>query len=463
MGTGYIQDCFYEPAEQADSDRSMVRHSGLAEWYLTACMAYLLVEAFFYSYIEQLLKARTYWFLSLTPYNTWPSVMWFFTVGLMFGIFIYMSKKEHVPVRGKILFTLLWLVFLFGAVHGKIAGYPTWLATFRQTILPSAIMFWVVVLAQSVRYDVILSRFLKTSLPFAVINIFYGVNFFAGGAVISKDALFGAHWIGTYVLILAYLAAFARSIAGQRKALFAAAVLFCGIMAPLQKPVIATFIFANILLVLIAFKLGRFRKDVRIGRTLALIIILLIVALAGGVFLFELGNNAASQFLVDRILKGGEGSRDLSGGRLSMWVDCLKIWSKNPVLGVGLGRRLYGTGEDGIPFALPVHNLSIQLLMETGLVGFVIFIMAARGVLRRSFSTLKWEPASDRLWPRLAIITWVTTILFSTLYGESLTIMPVAFTFWMLLALECAAHSRIIQQWQTGTGDYDSLEYQQQE
>ena len=105
-----------------------LRHSGLAEWYITACMGYLLVEGFFYAFIEQALKARTYWFLSLTPWNTWPSVMWFFSFGLLFGIFIYLSKKGGlVPIRGKALFFLLWLVMLFGAIHGKIAGYATWL------------------------------------------------------------------------------------------------------------------------------------------------------------------------------------------------------------------------------------------------------------------------------------------------------------------------------------------------
>ncbi|HDY75193.1 MAG TPA: hypothetical protein ENH49_01580 [Candidatus Marinimicrobia bacterium] len=435
-----------------------LQYSGLAEWYITACMGYLLVEAYFYNFMDHTLKARAYWFLSLTPWNTWPSAMWFFSFGLLFGIFICLSKKDGlVPIRGKALFILLWLVILFGAVHGKIAGYKPWLGTFRQTILPSAIVFWVVVLAQSIRYEVILSRFIVISLPLAVLNVFYAVNFFAGGAIISKDSLFGASWYGTFILILAYLAAFARTIAGQKNARIALIILFCGIMAPLHKPVMATFAFANFLLLFLAFRVRKSGGDIRIGKTFIVIIILLIVGMIGGSIIFGLGNNAASQYLVDRILKGGGGGKDLSGGRLGMWVHCLKMWTKNPILGRGLGIRLYGVGEDGIPFALPIHNLLIQILMETGLIGFLTLILAVGGWLRRSFKTLTWETRSDRLWPRLVIITWVATMLFSTLFGEPLTVMPIAFIFWMMLAFECASHSQMIQWYQMPENPLDEV------
>lgn len=217
----YMQSDDYEQADSVELyEDNAFHYSRLAEWYITACMTYLLIEAFFHKFIEHALKSQTYWFLNLTPWKTLPSVLWFFSFGLLFGIFIFLSKKEGlVPIRGKALFFSLWLVILFATFHGKIAGYPTWLATFRQTILPSVIVFWVAPLAQSIRYKVILSRFITISLPLAVINLFYGINFFAGGAIISKDSLFTASWIGTYILILAYLAAFARIIAGQKKRL----------------------------------------------------------------------------------------------------------------------------------------------------------------------------------------------------------------------------------------------------
>lgn len=455
----YMQNDDYSQTGSIEScGNSYFQPSGLAEWYITACMGCLLVEAYFYNFMDYTLKSRAYWFLSLTPWNTWPSAMWFFSVGLLFGIFISMSKKEGlVPIRGKALFLLLWLVILFGAFHGKITGYPIWLATFRQTILPSVIVFWVVVLAQSIRYEVILSRFIVISLPFAVLNIFYGINFFAGGAIISKDSLFGASWYGTFILILAYLAAFARTIAGQKNARITLIILFCGILAPLHKPVIATFAFSNILLLFLAFRVRKSGGNIRIGKIFIVIIILLIVGMIGGSIIFGLGNEAASRYLVDRILKGGEGGKDLSGGRLGMWADCLKIWTEHPVFGTGLGRRLYGTDESGIPFALPIHNLLIQILMETGLIGFLILILTVGGWLNRSFKTLTWETRSDRLWPRLVIITWVATMLFSALFGEPLTVMPIAFIFWMMLAFECASHSQMIQWYQMPENSLDEV------
>lgn len=436
------------------------RPSKLAEWYITACLGYLLVEAFFYNFIERALETRAYWFLNLTPWNTWPSVLWFFTFGLIFGVFICVSKKQGlVPIRGKIIFILLWLIFLFGALHGKVAGHRIWLGTFRQTIFLSLIAFWVVVLAQSVRYEVILSRFIKLSLPFAAINVFYAFNFFAGGAIFKTDSLFGASWKGTYVLILPYLAAFARSIAGEKNARFALIVLFCGILAPLLKPVLAAFIFANFMMLFLAFRLRMFGGDIRIGKSFMVVVILLVVGGIGGSIIFGLGDDAASRYLVDRIFKGGGGGKDLSGGRLEMWADCLGIWKENFVFGTGLGRRLYGVSSDGIPFALPVHNLYVQILMETGLVGLLILMLAIFGWVRRSFRTLNWEASSERQWPRLAIISWVLTILLTAFYGEPLANMPLAFLFWMMLAFESAAHSQVIQWAQIQEEDYNEDEY----
>jgi O-antigen ligase len=173
--------------------------------------------------------------------------------------------------------------------------------------------------------------------------------------------------------------------------------------------------------------------------------------------IFGLGNQAASQYLIERILKGGGAGKDLSGGRLQMWADCLRIWTENPVMGTGLGSRLYGVDENGIPFALPIHNLWIQSLMETGLIGFTILILTVGCWLRRSIKTLTWETSSERLWPRLVIITWVATILFTTLYGEALAVMPLTFIFWMMLAFECAAHSQMIQWYQKPESQLDEV------
>ncbi len=430
------------------------RYSRLGEWYLTACFIFLLIEGIFYRYISELTSARAYWFTRLTPYNLYPSVLYFYGIGFLIGLLIILAGRRwwHVPIKGLGAYLVLWFVYVSWGLYGGLRHNPWWHQDIRSTILPSIVIPWVVVLAQNIRYDVVLSRIIKIAIPFAIWNFISGILFFAGGAYIKGRSIFTITWVGEYILLLAYVLAFARSIGEGKGAKLPLIILAVGILSPLHKPVLVTFLIANIVLMYLAMRNGLKVGSVRVGKTILVLFLLLIVVAGFGKYIFSLGEGSAERFLRYRFLKEGS-TLGYSGGRIDMWRECLGWWTESPVTGKGLGKKLHGTRE-GLPYALPIHNLPIQTLMQTGVVGLIIAMVAAISWLWRSITTLPLETLPVRVWTRLALVTYVCAMLITTLYGETLSVRPLAFTFWIVLAMETAAHSQLIHYFSPQQSDY---------
>jgi O-antigen ligase len=66
---------------------------------------------------------------------------------------------------------------------------------------------------------------------------------------------------------------------------------------------------------------------------------------------------------------------DLSslGIRLSQYVAGIGLFIENPIFGIGGANFPYLASEYGIPNQLPIHNVYIALLAETGIIGFALY------------------------------------------------------------------------------------------
>lgn len=70
---------------------------------------------------------------------------------------------------------------------------------------------------------------------------------------------------------------------------------------------------------------------------------------------------------------GGEGHDTLSG-RVRYWIGGLDVFLRNPVLGVGIGLGRYFIGSYLGEYAMMIHNDYISTLVETGFIGFIVFL-----------------------------------------------------------------------------------------
>lgn len=103
---------------------------------------------------------------------------------------------------------------------------------------------------------------------------------------------------------------------------------------------------------------------------------ILMISVAGLIIFYNFASNNFNLFLERMTTFTSEG--DISNGRYELWNHAIKLWTEYPIFGNGfesLGRRMN----------MGVHNTYIQLLCDSGLIGFALFILFLYLLLKKSF------------------------------------------------------------------------------
>lgn len=85
---------------------------------------------------------------------------------------------------------------------------------------------------------------------------------------------------------------------------------------------------------------------------------------------------------------------DISSGRTMLWGRALSLFKEHPVFGIGWGNfrnylsDTFNVFNDGQ--LSNVHNNYLQILCETGIVGFIFFVFPLFYILYRTFKTIKY-------------------------------------------------------------------------
>lgn len=436
---------------QAYPEQHATYFSGAAEWYLTACLCFLLLQGVFLTFIGDITSSEGYIIRRVTGYAIAPSELYFLTIGAVVGLVIYLVGRGRL--RGHILGSLgfmgYWLVHLLAVVNGVLHGTPFWHVDFRWMLLPTIVVPWVAILASNVRYDVVLSRYIKLAVPLAVINASRGLSFIDEGAKIvgSKEEAWniGINYQADLVLLLAYVLALSRLFTGRVQSTLSVVILAAGVVLPMSKIAIAAFLFANFGTFLLAVWLGFRQEGMRIGKIMLAAFIVGIGLSAVSAILLMANRGAGMTFLKQRIFKVNQSSykRDISTGRLIIWKKALRQFSEDPLIGKGLGSRVYRYRRGSTGY-LPYHSYYLRYLAQMGLFGFLVIMGVFLAWSRRALRALKWESPEGRLWPRLGLIMYVFAIAFSGFYTEALASTTISYLFWMILAMETTAHSQLL-------------------
>lgn len=104
---------------------------------------------------------------------------------------------------------------------------------------------------------------------------------------------------------------------------------------------------------------------------------------------------ATSIPVLSDFMEGFEGQEDLSNGRYKYWTVALSYFVSSPVFGIGwLGFR-YRTQGILAKGYVDVHNVYIQLLAESGVVGTAIMMVIFAGTLAETIRMLQQGDGSD--------------------------------------------------------------------
>ena len=132
--------------------------------------------------------------------------------------------------------------------------------------------------------------------------------------------------------------------------------------------------------------------------------LLMIIAVFGAILFIIIKYKAVFQFLVDYFV-------DIDGGgsRQNIWSNALKVWTKSPIIGFGPGSH---TELYGIDHGADAHNTFLTVLLQTGLIGFVIY-------LSMWFKTIKLAFRNGYI-----LAMYMTILVYST-GGDTLRRIPI--------------------------------------
>jgi len=283
-------------------------------------------------------------------------------VRLVSYVFLYFMVTAYVAScrdLWKLINSLLWstlLVALFGlyqSVHGSFGDLP-----FSLSQTPDLIGQWDPRIPSFLGYSNLLAAYLNLVLPLAL-----------GAGIIELNR--GRRILGFAVTSLGCVALF---LTQSRGALVAFVVILIFVLFSLEK---------------------------RRNRRVTILVSILAAILVALPMMASFSNHFES-------IETESGTM-----RLFFWSAGLAMFTSSPLLGVGYGnfREMYSSfpGMDWISEgAYDAHNIYIQTLAETGLVGFLVFVLFIRLVMRSAFQQL-WNGRDklDRLiglWVAAAVI-----------------------------------------------------------
>jgi O-antigen ligase len=245
------------------------------------------------------------------------------------------------------------------------------------------------------------------------------------------------HYAGLMEMLLPFplvLAATQFTIGKQKIAVAGIAALMAGsIFLSGSRGGMVAFLAEMVLLgvLLLRLRQGSWKQPLMLGVFLAMVI----------AFLVWIGSNELTRRLISI---HAEAREEINGGvRLTIDRDCLRMLLKRPLLGWGLGT--FPTVYPGFRsfytnfFVNEAHNDYLQLLVETGLVGFSIAIWFLVVVFRRAAGKLQnWtETASGAL--TVASLLGCVGILVHSFLDFNLQIPANAAIFYVLCAIAAAA------------------------
>lgn len=166
--------------------------------------------------------------------------------------------------------------------------------------------------------------------------------------------------------------------------------------------------------------------------------VMLVVLVILGLLGLSLFSDSILQIIRDIFPAIQEGS-DTVGLRYNLWRAGWKMWLDHPITGVGVGQyssmlRHYMFGLEGpMRYSAASHNTYVQALSETGLIGFLLFML----MLFYAFGHLWPKSSNDNDEKEQLRNTWFTILLIISVGGISIDDLANKI-LWMVLGVSVA-------------------------
>ena len=426
---------------EKDIDVAIEAFAGLAT---TSVPTRFFQIGFMFILFESLFETA-YHSLAFTPFSTrtfigihlWPSQIWFIFVGTL--IAAANLTKNSYRLNKRIFFNALPM-FIVLAVYtiwtfiGITNGNAAAIDLFREMVFAGLSLPAVIYLAQFVKVEDLFDSFLKTSLvvyPLAGVNAFL-YQFIPLGPTVQLGFLILGSFAYSYYLF--------RAIKNTGY-LIPAFLMIIPALLMFSKPMLAL-MFAlppaiAVISTLITRKQLKYSISKRGLKLISITFVLLIVAIAGAWYLNIVLDGRIEYLIRVNFLKerldesGGVYSGDLSGGRMIIWGNALKLWAESPIIGNGLGTPVPIRKE----FIAQIHNYYLQALMDTGLAGTITLVVCWWLWYKRVFKTLATYAWDKEKTIYASLLAYIIAFFIYAIYGLPMIYLAASHFFWIAIGL----------------------------
>jgi len=330
------------------------------------------------------------------------NLLWLITIcGMVLG---YISSVKTMSVLADVVFIFCGIIMIWGCSVKEIA-YSRSIRNITRFAVFFAISVWIQILLPSA-YDLYLNLLLPDKAQ-SIIAL-EAVGMYAGFT--SNPGFIASYLV---VGILAALASY-QSNSNNRKSFALIGFLFLTLLLTGKRAHLLFIILTYIFLYLSSNQLSiRVKRYWRIFISVMAIVILFILLQE------VLSTIPALARIIETIEMFLEGE-DVSSNRFALYNWGWNQFLENPILGIGWGNfRRTIVGSVTIRTQLQTHNIYIQLLCETGVVGFFSFIIPMVAFLvatKRAYCKCVSSEGQDGPWRMFLYFSFAYQMFF-LLYG----------------------------------------------
>lgn len=121
--------------------------------------------------------------------------------------------------------------------------------------------------------------------------------------------------------------------------------------------------------------------------------------------------------------------------RIDMWKQAINDFIKNPILGVGIGNSVEGTGSP--------HNIILEVSAELGLLGILIFLSMCYLTIKKAMRFIKIEKSKDfKLLMKISILLFIYSLTEAMFSGYITDQTQLFMSMGIVISLINVRHSR---------------------
>jgi O-antigen ligase len=149
--------------------------------------------------------------------------------------------------------------------------------------------------------------------------------------------------------------------------------------------------------------------------------------------------------VISRFASIGNLKESSSAYRYVVWLGSIEVIKDFWIAGIGIGTKAFefiypGYAMVGAKYALHSHNFYLQILIETGVLGFVVFLIMLLTFYKTIFSTIRKSEDNTLSTLSISFILGMSGYLFYGIFDNSWYDFRMVLMFWIIAALGVSAY-----------------------